>query len=80
MADPDPYAVGLAVLDRLKQHNDERRALGLMRREEIRKVIDAEPGLTARQVRDKLNDTLSLRTVQLHLQNIRAARRHCAVD
>ena len=78
MPDPDPLAVGEAVLNRLMQHNEERKSLGMARREKIRQIIDAEPELTAREVQEKLNDTPSLRTVQWHLQNIRATRRHCA--
>ena len=80
MTSPDPYEVGQAVLDRLMQHNKERKIQGMARREEIRQVIDAEPGLSAREVQAKLNDMPSLRCVQLHLQMIRAVRRSCADD
>lgn len=82
MTSPDPYEVGKSVLDRLMQHNEERKAQGMARREKIRQIIDAEPRLTAREVQAKLRnlDTPSLRTVQLHLQEIRAMRRSCADD
>ena len=78
MTNPDPFDVGQAVLDRFNRHNDDRKAQGLARRETIRQIIDAEPGLTAREVQAKLNDAPALRTVQWHLQNIHATRRHCA--
>ena len=78
MTYPDPYEVGEAVLDRLMQHNEERKSQGMARREKIRQIIDAEPELTAREVQEKLNDMPSLRCVQLHLQIIRATRRSCA--
>ncbi len=78
MTSPDPFKVGQAVLGRLMQHNTERRIQGMARREEIRQIIDAEPELTAREVQEKLRDMPSLRTVQWHLQNIRASRRRCA--
>ncbi len=78
MTSPDPYEVGQAVLDRLMQHNEERKSQGMARREKIRQIINAEPELTAREVQEKLKDTPSLRTVQWHLQNIRAVRRRCA--
>ena len=81
MADPDPYAVGLAVLDRLKQHNDERRVKSVALREKIRQIIGADPDLTAREVQEKIIPIApALRTVQWHLQNIRATRRSCAVE
>ncbi len=80
MTSPDPYEVGQAVLDRLMAHNEERKSQGMARREKIRQIIDAEPELSAREVQEKLRnfDTPSLRTVQWHLQNIRATRRRCA--
>ncbi len=81
MTSPDPYDVGLAVLNRLKQHNDERSAKSAALREKIRLIIDADSDLTAREVQEKIIPIApALRTVQWHLQNIRAARRRCADD
>ena len=80
MTSPDPYEVGQAVLDRLMQHNEERKAQGAALRAEIRQIIDAEPKLSSREVHAKLTKPRALRTVQWHLQNIRATRRHCAND
>ena len=77
---PDPLAVGEAVLDRFMQHNEKRRAQGAVLREEIRQIIDAEPKLSASEVRARLTKPRALRTVQLHLQMIRAVRRSCADD
>ncbi len=75
----DPYAVGEAVLECFKRHNEERKKRGAMLRKQIRLIIDVQPELSAREVLDKLDrDKLSLRTVQWHLQKIRATRRHCA--
>lgn len=77
---PDPYEVGRAVLDRLMRHNEERKDKGAEVRQEIRKIIDAEPSLSASQVQSKLTKIRALRTVQWHMKEIRATRRRCAVD
>lgn len=77
---PDPLAVGEAVLDRLMRHNEDRKAQGAALQQEIRQIIDAEPKLSASEVRAKLTKPRALRTVQLHLQMIRAVRRSCADD
>ena len=80
MPDPDPLAVGEAVLDRFMQHNEERKAQGAALRAEIRQIIDAEPKLSAREVLAILTTVPALRTVQWHLQKIRAVRRSCVND